>query len=175
MREEQQMEKKTEAKQIHLDQVLPGQIEAKSFEIIGQELQEMGIRLKPEEELVIKRAIHASADFDYAQNLVFSPEAVGAGLEAIRKGCHIVTDTRMAWSGINKGRLSAFGGEAVTFMSDEDVAEAARQAGSTRAPGADALHFCGGKRSYGSDSPVRAGAGEQAAASIDYRYAGGLC
>ena len=102
MREEQQMEKKTEAKQIHLDQVLPGQIEAKSFEIIGQELQEMGIRLKPEEELVIKRAIHASADFDYAQNLVFSPEAVGAGLEAIRKGCHIVTDTRMAWSGINK-------------------------------------------------------------------------
>ena len=62
MREEQQMEKKTEAKQIHLDQVLPGQIEAKSFEIIGQELQEMGIRLKPEEELVIKRAIHASAD-----------------------------------------------------------------------------------------------------------------
>ena len=133
MREEQQMEKKTEAKQIHLDQVLPGQIEAKSFEIIGQELQEMGIRLKPEEELVIKRAIHASADFDYAQNLVFSPEAVGAGLEAIRKGCHIVTDTRMAWSGINKGRLSAFGGEAVTFMSDEDVANIAKEQGTTRA------------------------------------------
>ena len=149
MREEQQMEKKTEAKQIHLDQVLPGQIEAKSFEIIGQELQEMGIRLKPEEELVIKRAIHASADFDYAQNLVFSPEAVGAGLEAIRKGCHIVTDTRMAWSGINKGRLSAFGGEAVTFMSDEDVAESARQAGSTRAAAsmekAAALYGAGGR------------------------------
>ena len=109
MREEQQMEKKTEAKQIHLDQVLPGQIEAKSFEIIGQELQEMGIRLKPEEELVIKRAIHASADFDYAQNLVFSPEAVGAGLEAIRKGCHIVTDTRMACPASTRAgfRLSA--------------------------------------------------------------------
>ena len=111
MREEQQMEKKTEAKQIHLDQVLPGQIEAKSFEIIGQELQEMGIRLKPEEELVIKRALHASADFDYAKNLVISPEPVGAGLEAHREGCHIVTDTRMAWVGLNKVRLSACSGE----------------------------------------------------------------
>ena len=149
MREEQQMEKKSGTKHIHLDQVLPGQIEAKSFEMIGRELQEMGLELEPEKEPVVKRAIHASADFDYARNLVFSPGAVRAGLEALRKGCHIVTDTRMAWSGINKGRLSALGGEAFTFMSDEDVARAAEQAGSTRAAAsmekAAALYGAGGK------------------------------
>ena len=118
---------------ISLDQVLPNEIEAKSFEVIGRELEEIGIRLDPVEEPVIKRAIHASADFDYAKNLVFSPGAVKRAREALSRGCHIVTDTRMAWSGVNKTRLKALGGEAFTFMGDEDVAQKARDMGCTRA------------------------------------------
>ena len=74
-----------------------------------------------------------SADFDYADNLCFSENAARIGMEAIRRGAHIVTDTRMAWSGINKRKLSEFGGEAYCFMADEDVAAEAKERGVTRA------------------------------------------
>ena len=138
------------SRHIRLEQVGPEEIEAKSFEIIGQELGQMGISLNPEEAPVIKRAIHATADFDYAQNMVFSPGAVTRGIEALRKGCHIITDTRMAWSGINKNRLEKLGGEAVTFMSDQDVAAAAKRARTTRAAAsmekAASLYGTGGER-----------------------------
>ena len=64
---------------IELEQVLPAEIEKRSFEIIEEELAAAGKRLDPENELVIKRAIHTTADFDYADNLVFSPGAVRKG------------------------------------------------------------------------------------------------
>jgi precorrin-8X/cobalt-precorrin-8 methylmutase len=119
--------------EIHLETVLPAKIEERSFEIIGQELAAMGKTLDPENALVIKRAIHTTADFDYADNLVFSENAVKKGIEALRNGALVVTDTNMALSGINKKKLAAFGGEAMCFMADEDVAAAAREQGSTRA------------------------------------------
>ncbi len=110
--------------------VKPMDIEKRSMEILTSEL---GGRTWPEPEFsVIKRCIHTSADFDYADNLVFSPDAVKLGMEAIARGADIVTDTRMAWSGINKNKLAKFGGEAHCFMSDEDVAAAARERGVTR-------------------------------------------
>ena len=72
----------------------PMEIEQRSFEIITELL---GNRvLDPENELVIKRVIHTTADFDYADNLVFSDHAVTKGIEALRAGCDIVTDTQMA-------------------------------------------------------------------------------
>ena len=118
-------------KKIELQRVAPAEIEARSMEIIGQEL---GDRVFPADQLpVIKRAIHTSADFDYADNLVFSPGAVAAGIAAIKGGCTIVTDTQMAFSGINKKVLEKFGGKAVCFMSDPDVAAEARERGETRA------------------------------------------
>ena len=83
--------------------------------------------------LVIKRAIHTTADFDYADNLVFSPHAVQTGLEALRSGCDIVTDTQMAKAGINKTILASLGGEVHCFMSDPDVAAEAKSRGVTRA------------------------------------------
>ncbi len=83
--------------------------------------------------MVIKRAIHTTADFDYAQNLVFSGQAVKRGTEALKAGAVIVTDTNMGLSGINKKRLSALGGEAFCFMADEDVALQAKEQGTTRA------------------------------------------
>ena len=90
-------------------------------------------KLEPENELVIKRAIHTTADFDYADNLVFSPHAVKKGIEALRNGCDIVTDTQMAKAGINKTILASLGGAVHCFMADADVAEAAKQRGVTRA------------------------------------------
>ena len=101
------------------------------MEIITSEL---GGRTWPEPEFsIVKRCIHTSADFDYADNLCFSENAATIGLEALKNGAHIVTDTRMAWSGINKKKLAQLGGEAHCFMSDPDVAEEARERGVTRA------------------------------------------
>lgn len=115
---------------VQLENVLPRDIEKRSFEIIGQEL---GRELDPEQELIIKRCIHTSADFDYADNLKFSENAVQKAMEAIKKGVVIVTDTQMAKSGINKRALARYGGEVLCFMSDEDVAAQAKANGTTRA------------------------------------------
>ena len=101
------------------------------MEIIQSEL---GDRTFPAEVLpVVKRVIHTTADFDYADNLIFSTGAVERGIAAIKGGCTIVTDTQMARSGINKRVLEKFGGEAVCFMSDPDVAAEAKARGVTRA------------------------------------------
>lgn len=116
---------------IELENVKPREIESRSFEIITEEL---GDRVLPEDqELIIKRCIHTSADFDYADNLCFSEGAVKKAMEAIKKGACIVTDTQMAKAGINKRALARHDGEVFCFMSDEDVAEAARKNGTTRA------------------------------------------
>ena len=116
---------------IELEQVLPKDIERRSFEIITEELGDT--QLIPGTELIVKRCIHTSADFDYAKNLVFSKDAVQKALDAIRQGASIVTDTQMGKSGINKKRLAKYGGEVFCFMSDEDVAAQAKTNGTTRA------------------------------------------
>ena len=120
---------------IHLQEVLPHEIEKRSFEIITEELKARGLQDKilPENELVVKRVIHTTADFDYVDNLFISEGAVAAGIEAIRRGACIVTDTQMARSGINKTRLKQYGGEVYCFMSDKDVAQKAKAEGTTRA------------------------------------------
>ena len=114
-----------------IEQIKPMDIEKRSFEIITEILGDR--KLDPENELVIKRVIHTSADFDYADNLVFSPHAVQRGIAALSKGCDIVTDTQMAKSGINKTILGKLGGEVHCFISDADVAAEARERGVTRA------------------------------------------
>lgn len=109
----------------------PKDIERRSMEIISEGL--CGREIPPEHMAIVKRVIHTSADFDYAENLVFSKNAVETGLTAIREGCVIVTDTRMAEAGINKRVLARFGGETICFMSDPDVADEAKARGVTRA------------------------------------------
>ena len=116
---------------IELEKVLPSEIEKRSFEIITEELGEK--RLIPGTEAIVKRCIHTSADFDYAENLVFSEHAVEKALEALSEGACIVTDTQMAKAGINKKKLSEYGGEVFCFMSDEDIARTAKENGTTRA------------------------------------------
>lgn len=116
-----------------IEKVLPAQIEERSFAIITRELEEQGIVLPEIQAPVIKRCIHTSADFDYAKNLVFSDGAIEKALQALREGASIVTDTQMAYSGINKKRLAEHGGEVCCFMSDEDVAKKAVRENTTRA------------------------------------------
>ncbi|MGN0979911.1 MAG: precorrin-8X methylmutase [Candidatus Avoscillospira sp.] len=116
---------------VELQRVAPADIEARSMEIIQQEL---GGRVLPEEnKAVILRAIHTTADFDYADNLVFSPGAVAKGVAAFQAGADIVTDTTMAMSGINKRVLGKFGGQVHNFIADPAVAAAAKERGVTRA------------------------------------------
>ena len=114
-----------------IENIKPMDIEKRSFEIITELLGDR--KLDPRNELVIKRAIHTTADFDYADNLVFSENAVAKAVEALKNGCDIVTDTQMAKSGINKTILGKLGGTVHCFMSDEDVAEEAKKRGITRA------------------------------------------
>lgn len=116
---------------IELENILPADIEKRSFEMITEEL---GDRVLDEMQApVIKRVIHTSADFEYADTLCFSEKAVEIGLEALKKGACIVTDTQMGRSGINKKVIEKFGGEVYCFMSDADVADMAKKNGTTRA------------------------------------------
>ncbi|MBQ7491383.1 MAG: precorrin-8X methylmutase [Clostridia bacterium] len=110
--------------------VKPMDIEKRSFEIITQLLGER--QPAPEVADVVKRVIHTTADFDYADNLVFSEGAAQKGVKALRAGCHIVTDTSMAMAGINKTALKKLGGEVHCFIADPDVAQEAKERGITR-------------------------------------------
>lgn len=116
-----------------IEQLLPEEIEKRSFDIISQELLQKGISIPAEEESVTKRVIHTSADFDYAKTLTFSKDAVAIAKNLIKNGADIVTDTNMALAGINKKVLAGFGGEAHCFMADEDVAVLAKKRHTTRA------------------------------------------
>ena len=110
--------------------VTPREIEQRSMETITKELNG---RTWPEPEFsVIKRCIHTSADFDYADNLCFSPNACQIGIEALKNGADIVTDTKMAMSGINKNKLASLGGQVHCYISDPDVVEDAKARGCTR-------------------------------------------
>lgn len=109
----------------------PAEIERRSFEIITQELGETS--LSPVELLVLKRVIHTTADFEYVKTLYFSAGAAEQGIDLLRRGAHILTDTNMAKSGVNKAALSKLGGEVHCFMADEAVARQATAQGITRA------------------------------------------
>ncbi|MDF1495623.1 precorrin-8X methylmutase [Caproiciproducens sp. CPB-2] len=113
--------------------VLPEEIEKRSFAIISRELRERKIELRPEQEMVIKRVIHTSADFEYADTLAFSPGAVEKAKELIQNGADIVTDTNMGLAGINKTVLARYGGSVHCFMAEKEVAELAKRRGMTRA------------------------------------------
>ena len=116
--------------------VLPVDIERTSMEIISEELARMGVVLSGPNEAVIQRVIHTTADFDYVENLRFTPRAVERAVEVLRAGAVIVTDTNMACSGVNKAGLGKLKGEALCLMADPEVAAAAKAAGTTRAAAA---------------------------------------
>ena len=116
-----------------IEHLLPDEIEKRSFEIITEELKKREITLPSEQEMITKRVIHTSADFDYADTLIYSKDAVAIAKELLKNGADIVTDTNMALAGINKKALAKLGGQAHCFMADEDVARIAKKRGVTRA------------------------------------------
>lgn len=116
-----------------IERLQPKDIERRSFEIIEDELLRRGISMPKEEKMITKRVIHATADFDYAETLVYSKNAVSIMEELIKNGADIVTDTNMALAGINKKVLAGYGGQVRCFMADEEVAVEAVSRGMTRA------------------------------------------
>ena len=116
-----------------IEQLLPAEIEKKSFEIISEELFRRGIVLPEEQENITKRVIHTSADFEYTDTLTYSENSVQTAKKLIPSGADIVTDTNMALAGINKKMLAGFGGSVHCFMADESVAKIAKERGTTRA------------------------------------------
>ena len=114
-----------------IQKIAPTEIERESFRIITEELGDRP--LDPEQAPVVKRVIHTTADFDYADNLYFSENVVRIAIDALKGGATVVTDTQMALAGISKRTLEKLGGRACCFMSDADVAAEAKAQGVTRA------------------------------------------
>lgn len=111
--------------------VQPQEIEKNSFEIITEEL---GPHPFTEEQYpIVQRVIHASADFELGRSLLFHPDAVQAGIKAIREGRKIVADVQMVQVGISKPRIEKFGGSVHVYISDPDVVEEAKRLNTTRA------------------------------------------
>ncbi len=114
-----------------IERLSPKEIEQRSFAILTEEAN--GRIPDDDRGSIIKRVIHTTADFDYLDNLCFSGDAVKHGLEALKNGGTIITDSNMAYTGINMKSLTAVGAHARCFMSDDDVAREAEQKGVTRA------------------------------------------
>ena len=111
----------------------PAQIERRSMDIIAGELSERGIVLPEETKDVVMRVIHATADFDYAENLHFTDGAASRGAQALAGGATVVSDTNMARAGISRAGLEKLGGKAICYMADPEVARSAKERGVTRA------------------------------------------
>ena len=112
----------------------PKVIEDQSFSIIASEAGPHD--WNPREWTIIQRLVHTSADFEYVSKTVISPGAIEAGIEAIKSGAPIVTDTKMALCGISAARLSAYGNRLICLISDERTQRRARETGTTRAAAA---------------------------------------
>ncbi len=114
----------------------PAEIEQESMRIIRRELDSRGIRLREETESIVMRVLHATADFDFAENLVFTPGAVSAGVLALSSQIPLITDTNMAKAGISRPALQKLENEVYCYMAEERVRDAAREQGCTRAAAA---------------------------------------
>lgn len=111
----------------------PGDIERTSMAIIAEELERMGVELLPENRAMVQRAIHATADFDFARTLEFTPGVAEKSVGALQGGGAIIADTNMIKVGISRPAMDKLGCTARCYMADADVAQAARERGVTRA------------------------------------------
>jgi len=108
----------------------PMEIERRSMEIIAPYLA--GMQLDEPRVKVISRVIHAAGDPDYANHIVIHPEAIAAGMEAIRRGAQVFCDVEMVRTGISKTTLAQYGGRVNCRIADPAVAALAREQGITR-------------------------------------------
>lgn len=119
---------------VTLQQIAPQDIEAESFRIIESELG--ATSFSPEEFAVVRRAIHATGDFSFAENLRFHPEAIKAALMAIREGKNILVDVNMAANGISTALLTPFGGRVICRIKEAETVALAKKNRSTRSDAA---------------------------------------
>lgn len=122
------MDFKTEFKPLT---VQPQEIEGKSFEMITEELGKHPFT--DEQYPVVQRVIHASADFELGRSMVFHPDAIQAGIAALRAGQSVIADVQMIQAGVSKDRIRGFGGDVHVHISDPDVMEEAKRLNTTRA------------------------------------------
>lgn len=111
-------------------QIRPEAIEAESFRIIAEELGPTEFDSRTFK--VVQRVIHATGDFSFAESLIFHPQAIDAGIGAIRAGRNILTDVNMGAAGVSKGLLAHWGGKVICKVAESGVAEAAKERGLTR-------------------------------------------
>lgn len=111
---------------------VPGDIEKKSFEIIEEELGDKVKKFSEKELPIVKRIIHTSADFEYADLIEFQNNAIESGLNALENGCKIYCDTNMIVNGLSKPALSKYNCSAYCLVSDKEVIEEAKKEGLTR-------------------------------------------
>ena len=109
----------------------PDEIEQLSFQIIDQEAGNHNFSSK--QWAIVRRMIHTSADFEYKETVRFHSEAIASGINAIRNGQNIITDTNMARVGIRTKELESFGAEVTCYMNDPQVDDNAKATGATRA------------------------------------------
>lgn len=110
----------------------PAAIAAGSFAIIQAELRAAGFQIEPPLAEVVERIIHSTADFDFAEITQASPDAIEAGLSALRSGCPVITDVQMVRVGTSSARLASLGGSLHCFVADELTRQRAQTAGVTR-------------------------------------------
>ena len=108
-------------------------IEKKSFDIIDAEI---GVHHYDNSEwIIVRRVIHATADFDFAregERIIFHRNAIESALNAIENKCNIVTDVDMVLSGINKKSISSLGLKAMCYISNQSVIDESRKSNRTR-------------------------------------------
>lgn len=112
----------------------PQQIEQKSFAIIDEEAGPHDFT--PAQWTIVRRMIHTSADFEYKTNVRFHPKAVEVGVDVIRNGGRLFTDTNMAKTGIRAASIKQYGGDVICLMASATVARQAEAAATTRAEAA---------------------------------------
>lgn len=110
--------------------IAPEEIEAESFRIIAEELGPTSF--DPATFTVVRRVIHATGDFSFADNMRFHPRAISAGIAAIREGRNILTDVTMAAAGVSRGLAAQWGGQVICRVGEAEVAARAKAIGATR-------------------------------------------
>lgn len=122
------MDFKTDFKPLTVE---PDKIYEYSFAIIAEEMGEQPF--SEEEWMIVRRIIHASADFELGRSVIIHPEAIQAGINAIRKGRHVIADVQMIESGTGRARFQKHGGDLHCYISDPDVWAEAKKQNTTRA------------------------------------------
>ncbi len=114
-----------------IETLKPQEIETRSFEIIDEEAGKHAF--SEAEWNIVRRMIHTSADFDYMKSVKFHENSIETGIQAIRSGCNIITDTNMARSGIRKMDINGYGGDVMCLIAEDDVKKESKKTGKTRA------------------------------------------